>query len=268
MASKQSTTTGSEEQAAERAPRKRRVWLRVLVNAFLLVVVAVGVVAGLYAWDRWYRYDDAADFRGTWYPVGSLSAVEIGEDSIAFSEDTAYSYSLDVRDKTVTYSLGNMKGGGHYWFAEDRSVLVIEDGEEFTAAGTAFHDFTRLVASLGKDKVELPQGDGVSVFTRAVDPDLVIARDEAERQAKLAEEAARKAEEEAARAEQAEEQLDSQPESGNAEGEGGESDVGASGRGEEGDGGGQGTEGSGAAKGAEEQPKDFASESMGIFEKR
>ena len=54
-----------------RAPKKRRVWLRVTVGVVAaLVLVAVAV----FSWHRWLRFDDARDFQGTWYVAGTAAA--------------------------------------------------------------------------------------------------------------------------------------------------------------------------------------------------
>lgn len=240
-------------------PRKKRLWLRVLIIVLVMLVVVVAALAAVFAWDRWYRYDDAADIQGSWYPAGSLAAVQISGDKISFDEQTAYAYTVDPFEKTITYKLGALQGKSHYWFANDRAALVMEDGDAFDARTTAFGDighlFAALSASMTGSDLALPEGDGVSVFTRSPDPAAVAAKDEADRQARQAEEAKRKAEEAAARAgEKAEEASGAE---GAAEGERSSSES-------------EGTAGSGSSSSADgatkEEPKEFSNESMGIFE--
>ena len=162
MATDESPTTATEQEpkhepvkrtgadSDEKKPRKRRLWLRVLIVVLVVIVVAVGALAALFAWDRWYRYDDAADFQGRWYPAGATTAVEIGADAIVFDSETSYAYTLDTREKSVMYTLGNLVGKGHYWFANDRNALVIKDcNSDFTTSDTTFEDLGRMLADLG-----------------------------------------------------------------------------------------------------------------------
>ncbi|MBQ9001287.1 MAG: hypothetical protein IJ087_05480 [Eggerthellaceae bacterium] len=233
----------------EKKPRKRRLWLRVLIAVFVVFVVLVGALVALFAWDRWYRYDDAADFQGKWYPAGATSAVEISADKLSFDAETAYDYTLDTDAKTITYSLGNLRGHGRYWFANDRTALVIVD-DGYTANYTLLDDVGRALANLA-DKISgnapaLPTGDGYTVFTRTPDPAAVAAKAEAERQAKAAEQAAREAEEAAARADQeASEAAERTTEDASKEQSTGEE--------------------ANTDKKPEEEPKNFANESMGIL---
>lgn len=184
-------------------PRKRGARIALIIIAIL--VVAVGVAAALFAWNRWYRFDDHADMQGEWYVVGSTVPVSIDGSSIHLTDDVTYQYEINAEDKTISYTFGPMKGQGRYWFSDDRQYLVITDGNEFTGAGNTADDLLRTFSDLA-DKVtgsglKLPEGAGIIAFSREPDAEaLAKQKDEAAR--KAAEEAAarRAAEEEAARA--------------------------------------------------------------------
>ena len=244
----------TDRAAPAKKPRKKRVWLRVLIAVVVTLLLVAAALAAVFAWDRWYRYDDAADIQGKWYPAGSLAAVQIGPDEISFDAETAYSYTIDTHEKTITYTLGPLQGKGHYWFADDRTTLVVEDGEDFSSRDTALADLGRMVANLGATigggAPELPEGDGISVFTREVDPAVVAAKQEADLKAREEEAAKRQAEEAAARAaEEAEKAAAAEEEADEREEDAGEEE--AEGRAED--------------KDAKEEPKDFSNESMGIL---
>lgn len=160
---------------APEPPRKRRrlrTW-HVVVMIIILLMAAIMALTSLFVWDRWYRYDDEADIEGTWYVLGTSVPIEISDGTIRFTENTAYAYSIDPSTKTIRYELGNLDGEGHYWFEEDRSMLVITDGEGFTRDGTAAEDLMRLFqrfSDLSSGKVTaLPAGQGVIILSRTPD---------------------------------------------------------------------------------------------------
>lgn len=111
--------------AADDRPRKRR-WPKVLV--VILLVLIVGCV-GLFSWDRWLRFDDAADFQGQWIyeNAGSTVAVTIDETHIAFTDDVEYEYQLNTQDKTVSLSFGTLGSENIYRFSPDRKTLYIAE---------------------------------------------------------------------------------------------------------------------------------------------
>lgn len=118
--------------------RRRRKWPWV-VGAFLLVIV---VVVGLFAWNRWWRYDDAEDVLGNWLANDTSSLVVIDGETIRIADDVAYDYTIDPFAKTITYTFGSMKGSGRYWFSEDRQQLVITDGDTYSALSTLLEDIS------------------------------------------------------------------------------------------------------------------------------
>lgn len=177
-----------------RLPQKRshRIALIIAVVVFIAAIIATC----LFAWNRWYRFDDHADMQGTWYVVGTTVPIEIDETSIKLNDDVTYQYEIDAREKTIHYTFGPMEGQGRYWFSDDRQYLVITDGRDFDSTGTAIEDILHSLSDTA-DKVtgagmKLPEGDGIIAFSREPDPE-ALAREEAEAAAKAkAEEEARK----------------------------------------------------------------------------
>lgn len=164
----------AEQQAPSNAPRRlqlpaaprRRVVA--LVGAGVLVVLLVAV--GVFAFNRWMRYDDHADLQGTWYIYNTDVPITIDDEYIHFNDEVSYRYTIDPAEKTMSYTFGPMQGHGRYWFSDDRTHLVITDGDGFTAAGTTVEDLLHAfvdfgVASSG-DAVELPSGEGIIAFSR------------------------------------------------------------------------------------------------------
>lgn len=101
---------------------------RVLIVAALALVVAAVVAAGVFSWNRWWRFDDVADFQGTWQYGDTPYQVTVDGTTMTLSKDAAYDYELDTFQKAVTFHFGDLKGHGSYAFSEDRSTLVIVDG--------------------------------------------------------------------------------------------------------------------------------------------
>ncbi len=155
------------------APRRRfrlRTWH--VVGFFVVVIMAAIItLTSLFVWDRWYRFDDSEDLQGVWYVIGTDVPITITADQIRFTSDTAYSYTIDEESKSITYSLGNLDGSGHYTFKDDRQVLILTDGEGYSRWGTAQEDLLKLFmdfADLSAGKaIHLPEGEGVIVLCRA-----------------------------------------------------------------------------------------------------
>lgn len=193
-------------QARRKLSRKARV--AIIIGA--IVLVAGIVVAALFVWNRWYRFDDHADMQGEWYVVGTTVPVTIDETSIHLTGDVTYNYEINAHDKTISYSFGTMKGQGRYWFSDDRKYLVITDGDEFTGSSTAIddllHAFKDLTGKVSGSEAKLPEGEGIIAFSRAPDADALArqkkeAADKAAAEAAARQEAERRAAEEAAAAE-------------------------------------------------------------------
>lgn len=102
-------------------------WGRILVA---LVLAFILLAVGLFAWNRWYRFNDAADIIGTWRDVNSGSVMEVSETHLKLAKDAVYAYELDTFNKQITYTFSDAKGFSSYRFSEDRQQLVLEDGVE------------------------------------------------------------------------------------------------------------------------------------------
>lgn len=150
--------------------------------AIAAVMVLAIVLVTTFAFNRWGRYDDHADLQGTWYVLGTEVPITIDATSIRFNEEVSYSYEINDREKTISYTFGPMSGQGRYWFSDDRKHLVITDGEGYTAASTTFddlvHAFLDFSTATGGGFVELPQGQGIIAFSRT--PEKVIVNPPAE----------------------------------------------------------------------------------------
>lgn len=111
--------------SGSRAPLTPR---KVLTIVLLVLLAAVVIVVAAFSWNRWLRYDDAADFQGLWNYADGAVQVKIDGEEIQLTEDAAYSYELDTFSKSITLTFGDLSGHGVYEFSEDRNVLVIVDG--------------------------------------------------------------------------------------------------------------------------------------------
>ncbi|MBQ3301342.1 MAG: hypothetical protein IJH04_04260 [Eggerthellaceae bacterium] len=143
---------------------------RIVGFVVLALVIVFAILGASFAYDRWMRYDDAADFQGQWYVEGTDAPVTIDATVIQMNEEVAYRYTLNTSDKTISFTFGPMEGKGRYWFSADRSRLVLVDGNNFTGALTFFTDFGRafnefLYAVQGL-KPPVPEGDNLVVLNR------------------------------------------------------------------------------------------------------
>ncbi|MCL2889435.1 MAG: hypothetical protein FWE65_03310, partial [Eggerthellaceae bacterium] len=109
-------------------PEQPKTGLRLPQLIFLLLLLALVVAAGFFVWNRWFRFDDTQDFQGKWLIAETSNSVAIDHKSIEITADISYSYELDTRKKTVSYSFGSLQGSGIYRFSADRSKLVIIEG--------------------------------------------------------------------------------------------------------------------------------------------
>lgn len=107
----------------------------IVLKTFLVVAVLffVGTV-GVFSWDRWLRYDDAADFRGQWiYTDGSAEVtIFIDKDTMRIADEVDYDYEIDSWAKTVTFTFFDLEGGAKYRFSKDRSTIIICENAEAT----------------------------------------------------------------------------------------------------------------------------------------
>lgn len=131
-----------EEGASVR--RKRKTEPRTLAKRVVLVLIALLVIvavalASYFAWDRWGRYDDAADIQGQWYIDGTAAPIIIDAQTMQLADNVAYSYEIDPQEKTIRFSFGSWKGQGRYRFSDDRQRLLIMDGE-YSGVGNLLDD--------------------------------------------------------------------------------------------------------------------------------
>ena len=156
----------SAEDAADQAPSKPHRVRRIVLIVVAAIVAVLLILLGLFCWNRWLRYDDAAEIQGEWFAAfsGKRAPIVIDGETIEFNPDTKWHYTLDTTAKTITFTFGSQSGGGRYWFAGDHEHLIIEDGTEYTPLGTFMADLQRTVT--GKAD-EIPTGDAVTVLSRS-----------------------------------------------------------------------------------------------------
>lgn len=152
---------------AEAKPRRKR-WPFIVVGTLLAVVL---LAVGGFSWDRWLRYDDAAEFQGSWQTHGTTAVVVIDGESIKLTEDVTWKYTLDTDAKTIAFAFGNMEGSGRYRFSLDRSQLIITDGDGYTWLSTLTDDiawqFDQLMRAIqGQPQAEPPSADEATVLDR------------------------------------------------------------------------------------------------------
>lgn len=143
-------------------------WLKALLLVLALAIVAAGAV---FSWDRWLRYDDAADFQGTWYVAGSSTPVTVGESAVELTPDVTYEYELDARAKTITFSFSDLSGEGRYRFSADRTQVAVVEGAGYDWLTTFSDDLAYTVqcavaAISGKPAPALGEGDAAVVLQR------------------------------------------------------------------------------------------------------
>lgn len=147
---------------------KNKALIAIKTLAVLLVLLFVASCT-LFVWHHWFRFDDAADFQGTWYAQNSETALSFTENTLELSEDVTYEYTLDANAKTLHYTFGQMEGQGRYYLSADRQSLVITDGE-FSFWDTVLTDipqsFEALLAFVQGRSEELPASDASIVLTR------------------------------------------------------------------------------------------------------
>lgn len=118
------SSAGKGRKSNAKQPKKRR-WLRV---AAILLVVAIVAILAAFSWDRWFRFDDAADVQGSWQASGQAAVVVIDGEQMHLTDEVAYEYALDTGAKTIEFSFGKLTGSGTYRFSGDRQTLTIVEG--------------------------------------------------------------------------------------------------------------------------------------------
>lgn len=156
----------SKRKSVRRVQKPKRLGLWIAIA----VVVLIAVAASLFAWDRWARYDDAADFQGEWHVADSANTVTIDGESIHLTDKEAYAYTMDAGVKTLTFTFGDLSGQARYRFSADRTQVAIQDGE-FGAMDTLASDiawaWSCLIGTItGQSSASPSLGEGSLVLTR------------------------------------------------------------------------------------------------------
>lgn len=127
------------------------------------MLAAVLVVLSAFSWDRWFRFDDAADIQGNWQASGQAAVVVIDGRQMHLTDEVAYDYTLDTWAKTIDFSFGKLAGTGTYRFSDDRRTLTIIEGGD----SDLIRDFLRM---FGLDiGAEGEKGLPTTVFAKAAD---------------------------------------------------------------------------------------------------
>lgn len=169
---------------------KHRRWPLAVALSVAAVIVAA---ASVFSWDRWLRYDDAAEFAGEWNVVDTAKVVVIDGQAIKLTEDVSYSYTLDTGAKTISFTFGSLDGQGRYRFSADRTQLVIMDGQDYSWFSTLMDDIGWMWGDVvravqGQPPAGPPSGDAVTALSRIshnaaaeprIDPALAPAEDAA-----------------------------------------------------------------------------------------
>lgn len=114
---------------AVKKPGMRR-WRKVLpFLVVLLLFVSFVACSFLFCWQKWWRYDDAADIKGAWKVEATGDIVVFDGRDLKITNTISYDYRLDQQGKRIWYTFGELEGGGRYYFDASRGRLVIFDGE-------------------------------------------------------------------------------------------------------------------------------------------
>ena len=136
-----------------------------------IVACALVVCFGLLAWNRWLRFDDAADIAGTWTVPDSGATIEIDGSTIVLGPDARLSYEIDPFAKTIAFDLGDMAGEARYRFSDDRDQIAFVDGGDSwfsTFSDDLAHALAALFAQVtGGEELPLSEDPSAVVLTRA-----------------------------------------------------------------------------------------------------
>lgn len=147
--SKRDPNRSSRRAARKSSEEKRPVNKAKIVFRVALVVLALFVAAAaLLSWNRWLRFDDAADLQGSWTVVDGANAITIDEGSIHLTDAEAYGYEIDTGSKTLTFTFSDLSGSARYRFSADRNQVAIQDGS-YSFTTTLFDDLGWALVSFG-----------------------------------------------------------------------------------------------------------------------
>lgn len=156
--------------SAKKGAARRRAAVRVAVGVAAVVLAAAVVASAAFSWNRWLRFDDAADLQGQWAIADGQGSASIDGESIHLTDFEAYAYEADTGAKTLAFTFGDLSGSARYRFSADRTQLAIQDGA-FSFTDTLADDIAwtwgQLVASLTGAQAAGPSfGEGSLVLTR------------------------------------------------------------------------------------------------------
>lgn len=147
--SKRDPNRSSRRAARKSSEEKRPVNKAKIVFRVALVVLALFVAAAaLLSWNRWLRFDDAADLQGSWTVADGANAITIDEGSIHLTDAEAYGYEIDTGSKTLTFTFSDLSGSARYRFSADRNQVAIQDGS-YSFTTTLFDDLGWALVSFG-----------------------------------------------------------------------------------------------------------------------
>lgn len=92
----------------------------------LVLILALLAACGVCAWDRWLRFDDAADIQGVWHDANGAQ-VAVDEARLLLGDKVIYDYTIDTIAKTIHYSFEDSQGEASYRFNSERNVLVLQE---------------------------------------------------------------------------------------------------------------------------------------------
>lgn len=164
------SATAALEPVDARRPQSRptrRVRLAIPWKKIMLAVaalLALSMVGGgvAFAWNRWYRYDDAQSIQGEWQMANAQRTMVIDGTQLKIADDVSYEYTIDSKEKTISYRFGEYEGKASYRFAMDRDVLIIDE-----KVGTDWLVALHLKADPVMSSGEVP--DGVTKLVRLSD---------------------------------------------------------------------------------------------------
>ena len=171
-----SAAAASSESSARRKPSVRAAGKGARVARVASVVVgviacAVVVCFAVFAWNRWLRFDDAADIADAWVVADTGASITIDGSIIDLGPDAKLSYEIDPFAKTITFDLGDMAGEARYRFSDDRSQIAFADGGDSwfaTLSDDLAHTLSSLFAQVtGGEAVPLFENPSAVVLTRA-----------------------------------------------------------------------------------------------------
>ncbi|WP_449674687.1 hypothetical protein ACTQKJ_05790 [Eggerthellaceae bacterium PR-HUZ602407-17] len=141
---------------------------RFIITGSLVVLVLVTLISGIFAWNRWWRFNDVQDIQGEWVVQGSSVSVFFTNDKILLTKKLPYDYKIDPVAKTLTFSFGKFQGSGRYMFRHNRTQLVILDGATFSPVSTLRDDIDDMLHPDIMDDIISQKKAPVSVFERPI----------------------------------------------------------------------------------------------------